>query len=108
MINLFYRLQHIMKKYRRKPYRMKSESGRGERKWITVGEAITGIGITETEIGTGKTDTITERGMTIEIAGNTSCIKLCFGFIYLYNSSFIYLYNSRYRERRRGYSRERY
>ena len=89
-----------MKKYRRKPYRMKSESGRGERKWITVGEAITGIGITETEIGTGKTDTIIERGMTIEIAGNTSCIKLCFGFIYLYNS--------RYRERRRGYSRERY
>jgi len=57
-----------MKKYRRKPYRMKSESGRGERKWITVGEAITGTGITETEIGTGKTDTITERGMTIEIA----------------------------------------
>ena len=89
-----------MKKYRRKPYRMKSESGRGERKWITVGEAITGTGITETEIGTGKTDTITERGMTIEIAGTTSCIKLCFGFICLYNS--------RYRERRRGYSRERY
>ena len=62
---------------------MKSESGRGERKWITVGEAITGTGITETEIGTGKTDTITERGMTIEIAGTTSCKLFLVLFIFI-------------------------
>ena len=69
MNNVYYRLLHITRKFRRKHYRMKSESGREERKWITVEAGITGIEITETEIDIERTDMITGRGTTTEIAG---------------------------------------
>ena len=64
-----FRLPHITRKCRRKHYRMKSELGREERKWITVEAGITGIEITETEADTERTDMITGREMTTEITG---------------------------------------
>ena len=85
-----------MKRFRRRHFRTRSGSVREERRWITAGTEET------TEIETGE-DTETMKDMTIAgremITGNDDYTFIC----YIKVLSFF-----RYRDRRGGYSRDRY